>query len=252
MKKTIIIVFLGFIQICLFSQTKLDVIFENANKLYTEEKYEESIKYYNQILDNGYESSELYYNIGNAYFKLRVYPRAILNYEKALLIDPENENVQHNLAKAKMYNVDKIDEIPEFIAKSMFNELIGFFSSNSWAIISMIFFVLTIGSLLIYFFSAQTKIKKIFFYSALIVLIISLSSFFFSYHAKSDIKNSNGAIIMQPTVTVKGSPRDTGTELFIIHEGTKVIIINKLDNWFEIKLMDGKQGWLPQSTVERI
>jgi len=252
MKKIIIVVFLGLMQSSLFSQTKLDVIFENANKLYADEKYEECIKYYTQIIDNGFESVELYYNLGNANFKLRNYPRAILNYEKALLIDPYNDDVQHNLAKAKMYNIDKVEEIPEFIVKSWINKLIGVYSSNGWAIISMVSFLISIICLIIYFFSVSIKYKKTSFYSALLIFIISISAFLFSSNAKSDIKNNKCAIVMQPTITVKGAPRETGTELFIIHEGTKVIIVNKLDDWYEIKLLDGKQGWLLQSDIEII
>jgi tetratricopeptide (TPR) repeat protein len=252
MKKTIVIIILGLIQASLFSQSKLDIIFENANKSYADEKYEESVKFYSQILDNGFESAELYYNIGNAFFKLRNYPKAILNYEKALLIDPDNENFQHNLAKAKMYNVDKVDEIPEFIISSWINKLIGLFSSNRWAIISLTSFAFAIICFLIYFFSATIKLKRISFYSAILIMLISVATYYFTYHAKTDIRNSRGAIVMEPTVTVKGSPRETGIELFIIHEGTKVFIINKLDNWYEIKLLDGKQGWLLSSAVEKI
>lgn len=252
MKKVIIIFILGLIQISLYSQTKLNVIFENANKLYAGEEYEESIKYYSQILDNGFESAEIYYNIGNAYFKLRNYPKAILNYERALLLDPENDNFQHNLAKAKMYNVDKVDEIPEFIVGSWFKSFISILDSNRWAIISLISFAIALGCFILYLFSSAIKFKKISFYAAILIFLISIATFYFSGHAKSDIKNNAGAIVMEPAVTVKSAPRETGTELFIIHEGTKVFIVKKLDNWYEVKLRDGKQGWLLQSAVEKI
>jgi tetratricopeptide (TPR) repeat protein len=252
MKKVIFIFILGLFETGLFSQAKLNVVFDNANKLYSQEKYEDAIKYYNQILDNGYESAEVYFNIGNSYFKLRNYPKAILNYERALIIDPDNDNFRHNLAKAKMYNVDKIDEIPEFILQSWFNDLIGIFSSNYWAIISLFTFIIALFAFLIYLFSASFKIKKISFYSGIIIIILSILAYYFSYHSKSDIKNNTGAIVMEPSVTVKGAPRESGTELFIIHEGTKVILLKKLDSWYEIKLLDGKQGWLQQTAIEKI
>lgn len=252
MKKAIIIFILGIIQTSIYSQAKLNVIFDNANKLYAQEKYEESIKYYNQILDNGYESAEVYFNLGNAFFKLRNYPKAILSYERALLLDPDNENFKHNLAKARMYNVDKIDEIPEFILLSWFNDLIGFLGSNQWAMISLCMFFFSIIAFLMYLFSATTGIKRISFYSAVIILLFSILTYYFSYHSKQDIRKNPGAIVIEQSVTVKGSPRESGTELFIIHEGTKVFVLKKLDNWYEIKLMDGKQGWLQESAVEKI
>jgi len=252
MKKSIILILLGIINLCVFSQTKNDISFETANTLYSEEKYEEAIKNYLQILNNGFESSELYYNIGNGYFKTKNYPRAILYYEKALLHNPENDNIQHNLAKAKMYNVDKVDEIPEFIISRWINNLTCILTSNGWSLFSIIVFSLTIICLLIYLFSSVIKYKKTSFYIAVIAFLLSILSLNFSYRLKYNILNSSGAIIMQPTTTVKGSPSETGTELFIIHEGTKVFIVSSLGEWYEIKLSDGKQGWLKKTVIEKI
>jgi tetratricopeptide (TPR) repeat protein len=235
-----------------FSQVNTDSMFTAANQLYSREEYENAIQLYQTVKARGYESAELCYNLGNAYYKTREYPKAILNYERALLINPINDNIQHNLTKARMYNIDKIDEIPVFIIKRWSNKIITFFSSNGWALISLGAFILSLALLLLYFLSPHTSIKKWGFYLALSMLLLAVCTFYFSYKAKSIVVKSNGAIVMSLTVTVKSSPRETGTNLFIVHEGAKVYIVNQLDNWYEIKLSDGKQGWLLKSDIEAI
>jgi tetratricopeptide (TPR) repeat protein len=252
MKRLFFITFLSLIHVFSFSQFQLDLLFKNANNLFAQEKYEEAIKQYTFINDKGFESAELYYNMGNAYYKIRNYPRAILNYEKALIINPEDDNIQHNLAKARMLNIDKIDEIPEFVIRRWVNKLIDVLTSNGWALISLGTFIVSLTFFLVFFFGSRIYLKKYGFYLGFVLIIISVTSFYFSYRSKSMAVKSAGAIVMAPTVTIKSSPQDTGTDLFILHEGTKVFIVGKLDNWFEIKLSDGKQGWLQKSAIEPI
>jgi tetratricopeptide (TPR) repeat protein len=252
MKRLFFITLLGMIQIVSFSQSQLESIFMNANKLFAQDKYEEAIKQYTLINDKGFESAELYYNMGNAYYKIRNYPRAILNYEKALILKPEDDNIQHNLAKVRMLNIDKVEEIPEFIIRRWINKVIDILTSNEWALISLSAFIISLAFFMVYFFAARISLKKIGFYFGFLVTILSVTTFYFSSRSKSMAIKSAGAIIMSPTVTVKSSPQETGTDLFILHEGTKVYIVDKLDTWFEIRLSDGKQGWLQKSNIEAI
>ena len=236
----------------LFAVSAADSVFQAANKLYADGKYEEAIATYESVVKNRYESVELYYNLGNAYYKMREYPKAILNYERALLLDPGNDDVQFNLDKAKMYNIDKIDEIPNFILKKWITSLVSVTSSDIWAIVSLSTFTLFIITLLIYFLSMRISLKKTGFYLAVLFLIFTLITFDFAYKARKLQISNNSAIVMSPTVTVKSSPSETGNSMFVVHEGTKVEIVGHLDLWDEIRLSDGKQGWLLKSDVEEI
>lgn len=229
-----------------------DSVFALANNNYIEENYAEAIQQYESILSQGFESAELYYNLGNAYYKITNYPKAILNYERALLHDPRDENIRFNLAKARIYIVDQIDEIPEFIIKKWLRTAIEWFRSDTWAIISIISFLICISGFLLYFLSTRHILRRTGFYSGIILLLIAVFTFIMASKARSILIESNGAIVMTPTVTVKGSPSLTSTDLFIIHEGTKVFIIEELNEWYEIKLSDGKQGWLIKSDIEPI
>lgn len=235
-----------------FAATSADSAFAAGSKDYANGKYEMAISAYESVVKKHYESSALYYNLGNAYYKMRQYPKAIVNYERALLLDPRNEDIKFNLEKAKMYNVDKIDEIPQFILRKWLTSLISMASSDTWAIASMITFGLFIVFLLIYFLSMRLSLKKIGFFIAVFAFLISLTSFDFAYKSRKFQIANNSAIVMSPTVTVKSSPSDSGTNVFIVHEGTKVEIIGHLDVWYEIQLSDGKQGWLLKSDVEKI
>lgn len=229
-----------------------DSLFMQANKAYSIDKYEEAAELYEQILTGGMESPEVYYNLGNAYYKLRNYPKAILNYERALRLDPLNENIRFNLEKTQVYNLDQIDEIPEFIIRRGLRNVLEIFSPNAWAYISLLAFIIGLSLLLLSFLSFKINLKRIGLYAAIAALIISVSTFLIAGSAKNFILKSGGAIVMTPTVTVKGSPDEGSTDLFLIHEGTKVFILDKIDDWYEIKLTDGKQGWLQQSKVEPI
>lgn len=251
MKCYLVLIFI-FVSCFLQGKESPDSLFVSANKQYAAEKYENAIQLYQTIKTKGVESAELYYNLGNACYKLRQYPRAILNYERALLIDPGNEDVKYNLAKAKMYNIDRIDEIPEFVIKHWTNRVITLLTSNTWAIISLVTFLSSLILLMIYFLSGKISMKKVAFYTGTFLILISLSSFYFSYKGKGLVLRRTGAIIMSPTVTIKSTPSETGVNLFILHEGTKVFIIGHLDSWNEIRLSDGKQGWLQSSDLEAI
>jgi tetratricopeptide (TPR) repeat protein len=233
-------------------QTSADSLFSEGNKAYTAGNFEEALTNYNSITSRGIESAELYLNLGNTYFKLRNYPKAILNYERALVIDPGNEKVQHNLAKAQMYTVDKINEIPQFLITGWLNHFIVFFRSNTWAVVSMLSFVLSILGLLAYFLSMKISMKRFGFYFGSILLFISLLTFYLAYKSRALILSGNGAVVMTPTITVKGEPNTSSTDLFIIHEGTKVYIMDVIGDWNEIKLSDGKTGWLHKKDIEPI
>ncbi len=229
-----------------------DSLVQKGNAYYLKGNYDEAISAYKSVLNQGYEAVGLYYNLGNAYYKLHDIPHAILYYERARLLDPTDEDVNFNLAKARTYVVDKLDVVPEFIIYRWFRTAINIMPSNSWAVISLVAFILLMVLLLVYFFTGSIILKRLSFWTSLFFLLIAVVTFTFSYKRKQFMVNNNGAVIMAPTVTVKGSPNDSGTNLFILHEGTTVNVTDSLGNWNEIKISNGNQGWIQKSDLERI
>ena len=235
-----------------FGYSNTDSLFVKANQYYSNNEFELAIKKYEQIISNGYEAPELYFNLGNAYYKMHNIGKAILNYEKAKLLDPKDEDIQFNLELANSLIVDKIDEIPVFPLKLWFNNLILIFSSNIWAILSIISFVIFLIALLIYLFAKTILLKKISFWIGALLLIVSISTCIFSYHNKKLLTKHEYAIVLSPSLTAKSTPDENGTDLFVIHEGLKVKVEDKLGEWCEIKLSDGNKGWVKTERLENI
>lgn len=244
--------FLAFLAVTPLFADDPDTLFYKGNEAYAAEDFEQSIEHYEAVYSQGFESKELHFNLGNAYYKMRNYPKAILNYERALRLDPLNENVRFNLEKSRVYIIDQVDVIPEFILKRLVRGIVELFSSNIWAMISLVSFALGLFLLLLYFLSLKIMLKRLGFFAGIIALAIAVATFFIADSAKKIMMESGGAIVMTPTVTVKGSPNETSTDLFIIHEGLKVYLLDQLNDWYEIKLSDGKQGWVRKSDIETI
>jgi len=227
-------------------------LLDSAAQYYADRKYEKAIEAYQKILDDGYESAELYYNLGNAYYKSNKIPYAILNYERAKKLNPKDEDINFNLKLANTHVVDKIDVIPEFFLTSWWGDLINTMSSNKWAIISMAAFVIALTGLLIFFLSKVVLLRQIGFWGGILLLVVAAFTFNFSRKQYIKTQSTPQAIIVTPSVVVKSSPSDGGTELFLIHEGLKVTVTDKLGSWREIKLSDGNEGWIKESDLEVI
>lgn len=225
---------------------------QKANELYVANEYAKAIQLYEGIVTQGYESSTLYFNLGNSYFKNGEITKAILNYERAKKLAPNDDDIQFNLDLMNQFVVDKIEPLPRpFFVKGMENT-INLFTSNQWAKISLTAFVLALLLVLTYLFSRMLTFRKLAFTFAIVVLAISIVSLILSAKQKAKLSQHNHAIIFAPTVTVKASPADGGTDLFVIHEGLKVQLIDNLNNWIEIRLDDGNTGWVQQGVLEII
>jgi tetratricopeptide (TPR) repeat protein len=227
-------------------------IFDRANDFYKKEQYDTSIILYESILKSGVESSEVYYNLGNAYYKKKNIARAILNFERAHKLAPGDDNISFNLQLAQTMIVDKINTLPEFFLKHWWRYFSELFSSNGWGILSIIFFIVALILAIIYLFTVKLWLKKLSFWLVLILIAISIVSFFNSYQLKSRSLAKTSAIVMTPSITIKSSPDENGTDLFVIHEGLKVWVIDKVDNWSKIIIADGNSGWLKNSDIEPI
>ncbi len=227
-------------------------LLQKANELYTKEQFKQSIDVYNQILMTNMESPEVYFNLGNAYYKTGQYTQAILNYERAKLLAPDDEDINFNLQVANQKVVDSIQELPGIFIVRWWNSLVNSQTTDGWAILSILSFVIFLTMLGFYFFAKTSEVKRITFWSGCFLIVFTIFSWSSAAKQKSRLVNHSEAIVMQPTVTVKSSPSETGTNLFVVHEGLKVKITDKLGDWVEIKLADGNKGWLLLESIERI
>ena len=249
MKKFIQLIVLLTLSMSVFAQ---DALLDKANQHYIAGEYDDAIAGYNEILNSNKASAEVYYNLGNAYYKNNQFTQAILNYERAKLLAPNDEDIQFNLELANQHVVDAIDPLPQVFFIRWWNNITNKFSVDQWARISVVSFLLFLILAGFFFFTRNGLIKRISFWTGILIVVISIFSFNFAARHKKRITEHNFAIIVQPSVTVKSSPSESGTDLFLIHEGLKVEIRDNLAGWMEIRLSDGNQGWLPANSIERI
>ena len=225
---------------------------DSARAAYDAEDFATAIDHYENILATGQEAFEVYYNLGNAYFKVNDIPRSILNYERALRLNPDDEDLLYNLDLANKYTVDKFDAIPELDVSRFLGSLLRMISSNGWAWLSIVCFLLTLGAAGFFYYTPLTRFKKIALGIGTTFLVLCLLTFAFAWRTRTLDQSRREAIIFQPTVTVLGEPRDGANELFVVHEGTKVAILEEVDEWTRVRLSDGNDGWMLTENVVEI
>lgn len=230
---------------------------ENATKAegdsaYMKNDYTSAIQIYEALLNRG-EAADIYYNLGNSYYKAGDIAKAILNYERALLLQPGDGDIRANLEIARSKTIDKVDPVPEIFFVSWTKSLINSMSVDSWAVCGVVCFILLIVSLYFFIFSKQVVLKKAGFISGIVFLVVTILANVFASQQKDGLMNRNSAIVMNPSVTVRSTPSESGTSLFILHEGHKVDVKDgSMKDWKEIRLEDGKVGWVPASAIEII
>ncbi len=246
--------YISYIIALLFSLSAFSQVdsFKEAAQLYKAGEYKQAIHVYENMLKPQDESAEIYYNLGNAYYKDGAIAKSILNYERALLIAPSYEAATANLELVNSQRVDKINEIGEFFLISAVKSITNMMNSNSWAVLGLVVFISGLLLIAAYFFLKIRVIRKIGFYGAFVALFISMSAFYFSSSQKQKLEKREYAIVMTPSVTIRSTPDDKGTKLFVLHEGVKLKILSKIEGWIEIKLSDGSIGWLRSNTIEKI
>lgn len=229
-----------------------DVTKAEGDSAYMRNDYASAIQIYESLLQQG-EAAEVYYNLGNSYYKAGEIAKAILNYERALLLQPGSADIRANLEIARSKTVDKVTPIPEIFFVSWIKSLINCLSVDAWAKAGIGFFLLLLVSLYLFFFSKQVVGKKIGFIAGVVSLLLVILCNTFASQQKSTLETRSKAIVLSPSVTVRSTPSESGTSLFILHEGHKVEIKDGMMNeWKEIRLEDGKVGWLPSSSIELI
>ena len=227
-----------------------DSLFVSANELYRNGAYEEAIKKYTEIETLDAISSELYLNLGNAHYKLNKVGPTIFYYEKALKLDPLNTDVQNNLIFAQRLALDNIKEVPKTIFQKFNSTYLQKLSYNEWAIVVVLFSFLTALFFLLFYFSYSPTKKRIYFTTSILSFIIFIFTVFITYHQYKQTKNKKEAIVFAEKTEVRSAPTLNAEEIFTLHEGTKVMVLDTLDNWKKIKIADGKEGWIIANEIK--
>lgn len=229
---------------------------ESASEAYRSEDYKKSIQLYEQVvaqqISEGKESAEIYYNLGNAYFRNGQTAKAILNYERALLLNPGDNDIRHNLRFARTRIEDKIDTSERFFLTNGVNNFKNLFNSNTWATMAVVFFIVFLSCIAAFLFVRRLWIRKTAFYAGIVIFVVVIVANVFAFSQKDDRINRNTAIVMAASASIMTSPDTNSQELFRLHEGTKVKL-NKTDgNWIEIEIANGSVGWTSKENIEII
>jgi len=230
----------------------IDSLYLNANSLYQHGQYEPALEQYNAVILSGKESSDLYYNMGNAAYRSNSIGHAILYYEKALKLEPAHEDAIHNLDFVSRYRLDTFEEVPVLFLGAWITGFVHLFPEQTWSILALIFFMIILSGLLVYFFSRRMVLKKSGFISGLAALLLFVITISAALSRHRDVVNPDTGIILAPSVVVRSSPSESGTELFILHEGTKINVNEEVSDWQNIKVIDGREGWIMAGDFEAI
>ena len=231
----------------------VDSLWNAANAAYVDGRWADAVADYELISGMGLESAALYCNTGDAFFKDSNIPMAILYYERALKVDPSYEDARYNLTLLNSMIQDRIEPVPEFVLKAWARDICYVMDSNAWAACFIVFLALTLGLVLLFLLAPTAAGRRTGFFTGIVTLLLAVIALSFSVWQKNDYNDADNAIVMRPVTSVKSSPAaGASTDLFILHEGTKVKVIDSVGTWDNIELADGRQGWIPASDIERI
>lgn len=246
MKKTVFLLLL--ITQVFFAQTG----FEKGNALYQKGNYNEAIAAYESVLSSKKQSAELYFNLGNCYYKLNKVAPAIYNYEKALVLNPNDNEIKNNLKFAQKMTIDEIKDVPKVGFAKLLRDFTAEFHYDTWAWIAVSFSGLFLLFFVGYYFSQTTLLKRIFFFGMFVLVFLILISVLSAIFEKSHYENERPAIIFAEVAEVKGEPKSSASAVYTLHEGTKVYVHDVLDNWKKIELTDGSEGWIESAAIKEV
>lgn len=234
---------------CFWACAQNDALFKKANDAYNDGDYVKAADQYLKILEEGEHSAELYYNLGNAYYKLNQIAPSIYYYEKALLLKPDDSEIKNNLSYSENMTLDAIEVLPETGLATLYKRVTGYFSFDHWAKIAVFFMILFVLLYIAFYFFRYSTRKRVAFIGSLMALLLSIISAIFAFIEYEDFKTDNPAIVFAQESQVKTEPNDRSQQAFILHEGTKVNVLDTLDEWRKIQLTDGKTGWISSESI---
>ncbi|RPG28661.1 MAG: tetratricopeptide repeat protein [Muricauda sp. TMED12] len=233
-----------------FSQNK--ALFNEATELYNNGEYSAAIENYEQIIENGEHSASLYFNLGNCYYKLNSIGPSIYYYEKALLLSPNNAEIKNNLRFAQNMRLDAIEVVPRTEISKIYKSTIGLLSYDGWAYVAVALAFLFVLGYMAYYFLGPANQKRAAFISSIFSLVIGVICILMAYLNFQQYKNNDPAIVFDKEVNVNSEPNADSSTIFTIHEGTKVNVLDELDDWKRIRIADGQTGWLKGDNVKKI
>ncbi len=223
-----------------------------ADSAFVQERYQQAARDYEALLKQGV-SAELYYNLGNCYYRMDQMTKAVLNYERALLLSPGDRDIRFNLQMARSKTIDKITPESEMFFVTWYHALVNLMSVDGWARMALVSLVIAIILALLYLFADRIALRKIGFFGGILLLLVFIVSNIFAFHQRYALTHRTGAIVIKSAVNVKSTPSKNGTDLFILHEGTRVTITDSsMRGWREVRVADGKEGWLETKEIEVI
>ena len=236
----------------LFSMAQNEAVFEKANNFYNEGKYAQAIDTYTKILNDGYHSSELYFNLANAHYKLNNIAPSIYYYEKALILSPNDSEIENNAAFARNMTIDAIDVIPEGGLSKILKSITNAFSFDTWAKLAVGLSFGFVILFLMYYFAYSSSKKRMAFIGSIVSMLFLVLALLFAFHKYNLSKNDKPAIVFAQECKVKNEPNSRSEESFRLHEGTKVQILDTVNDWKKIKLADGKTGWISSDDIKAL
>ena len=226
--------------------------FENGNALYQKGNYQGAIVAYESVLQSKKQSAELYFNIANCYYKLNKVAPAIYNYEKALVLNPNDTEIQNNLKFAHKLQIDEIKEVPKVGFEKLIRDFTATFHYNTWAWLSVSFAILFFLFFVGYYFSQFTAYKQIFFFGMFVLVLLICISVLSAIFEKRHYENERPAIVFAEVVSVKSEPKPSSSDVLTLHEGTKVFVLETVDDWKKIQLTDGTEGWIIENAIKEV
>lgn len=223
-----------------------------AEKAYEAGEFNHAVSLYNEILSTGKHSAELYYNLGNAYFKSDMIGQAILNYSRALRLDPSMDDARYNLEVTSARTVDKIEAVPEFFVVSYLSSLRDMVSGNTWAVLSIVFLVVALGGVVLWLVMSSLSLRKVGFSLGMVFMVLAITAFCCSLVSYNELKASSQAVVVNTAAPVTSSPAAESKDLFMLHEGTVVGVLESADGWAQIELSNGEKGWIESHSIEVI
>jgi tetratricopeptide (TPR) repeat protein len=232
-----------------FGSDATTVLFAKGNQQYAKGQYQQAEQSYLQIVNDGYQSAAVYYNLGDVYYKLDDIPSALLYFEKAHKLNPGDQDINANIRLARSKTTDKLDQVPEFFVTAWWH---SFILSLSASTLGVLLLLAGFAVLIIYIFTHSIGIKKTSFFMGIVLICFGLITIFIANRQVYYFNNHHQAIIFTSSVTAKSSPDSNAKPLFVVHEGTKVDIMQTQDNWIEVELPNGNAGWIAASDVQQI
>ena len=253
MRKNIIILILLLFSVNGYANQDLQSIKAEADSAYVDENYDRAVELYLQLAQENAKDAHLCYNLGCAYYRLDSIAKSILWFERAALIEPDDDEIAYNLDMVRTKTIGRFIPLHEMFFARVYRSVVNTFSSYKWACLGISFFVIFLFALGLYLFTSRMVLRKTGFFSAVLFVVLTIMANVFAYQQLKYAESSMKGVIMDTSVTVKSTPSESGNDLFVIHEGTSVEIQDdSMKEWAQVRLSDGKMGWIEKKTFERI